>query len=101
MTDARKTRRTDILVANASLTILRQQKWKKNKISNNSAASAPVRVRYIIWSAEQCTDNQSPNECRLHIKHSQRQRSKEARSFRGQKTLQSGHPDALFSSTKL
>jgi len=30
-----------------------------------------------------------------------RQRSKEARSFRGQKILQPGHPDALFSSKKV
>jgi len=30
----------------------------------------------------------------------QRQRSKGARSFRGQKILQPGHPDALFSSKK-
>jgi len=29
------------------------------------------------------------------------QRSKRARSFRGQKILQPGHPDALFSSKKL
>jgi len=29
------------------------------------------------------------------------QHSKEARSFRGQKILQPGHPDALFSSKKL
>jgi len=30
-----------------------------------------------------------------------RQRSKGARSFRGQKILQPGHPDALFSSKKV
>jgi len=30
-----------------------------------------------------------------------RQRSKEARSFRGQKILQPGHPDALFSYEKI
>ena len=30
-----------------------------------------------------------------------RQRSKGARSFRGQKILQPGHPDALFSSEKV
>jgi len=29
------------------------------------------------------------------------QRSKEARSFRGQKILQPGHPNALFSSIKV
>ena len=37
-------------------------------------------------------------------KHSdqwRRQRSKGARPFRGQKILQTGHPDALFSSKKL
>ena len=100
--------------------------WNNDKILINYQSSWNVHLILTItqqtakpWNLNWATHNTGERSVRYKVQfrwvrelfHSQRklqsrfqwwrQRSKGARSFRGQKILQPGHPDALFSSKKL